>query len=94
MHREHLPTGSTMCHAATIVECADGGLLVAWFGGTYEGHPDTAIWMIRQEQGRWGDAFKVVDVPDVAMFNPVLFRDRRDTVWLFYKVGPSVPTWC
>ena len=32
------------CHAPTLVRHADGGLLVAWFAGTREGHPDAAIW--------------------------------------------------
>jgi predicted neuraminidase len=32
------------CHASTLVRCVDGRLLVAWFGGTREGHRDSAIW--------------------------------------------------
>jgi predicted neuraminidase len=93
MFKEQLPVVTAMAHAATIVETPGNNLLAAWFGGTYEGHPDTSIWMVRQEHGRWGDAYQIADVPGVAMFNPVLFRDRQDTLWLFYKVGPSVPTW-
>lgn len=32
------------CHAATLISLENGGLLAAWFGGTREGHRDTAIW--------------------------------------------------
>jgi predicted neuraminidase len=81
------------CHAATIAEAAPGTFVAAWFAGTYEGHPDVAIWMARSEKGAWSDPVKVADEPGVPHFNPLLFRDREDTLWLFYKIGPSVPTW-
>ena len=81
------------CHASTIVEPAPGQLLAAWFAGTYEGHPDVAIWLARHEGGAWSDPFKVADEPGVSHYNPLLFRDRTDTLWLFYKIGLSVPTW-
>lgn len=32
------------CHASTLVPLSGGRLLVAWFGGPYEGHRDVAIW--------------------------------------------------
>ena len=32
------------CHAATIVSGPNNTLCVAWFGGTYEGHRDNAIY--------------------------------------------------
>jgi len=81
------------CHAATIVEATPGVFLAAWFAGTYEGHPDVAIWLARYENGVWSNPVKIADQPDVPLFNPLLFRDRTDTLWLFYKIGPSVPAW-
>ncbi len=81
------------CHAATLVEPVAGQLLAAWFAGIHEGHPDVAIWLARYENGVWGDPIKVADEPDVPHWNPVLFRDKTDTLWLFYKIGPSVPAW-
>jgi len=81
------------CHAATIVEPAAGQLLAAWFAGTYEGHPDVAIWLSRCKGGVWRDPVKVADEPDVSHYNPLLFRDETGTLWLFYKIGLSVPTW-
>lgn len=81
------------CHASTIVESAPGHFLAAWFAGTYEGHPDVAIWLARHEQGAWSDPVKVADEPNVSHYNPLLFRDKTGTLWLFYKIGDSVPTW-
>ena len=81
------------CHAATIVEAAPGIFLAAWFAGTYEGHPDVAIWSARHRDGVWADPVKIADEPGVPHFNPLLFRDRTGRLWLFYKIGPSVPTW-
>jgi predicted neuraminidase len=68
-------------------------LLAAWFAGTHEGHPDVGIWLAHYERGAWNDPVKVADEPDVPHWNPLLFRDRTDTLWLFYKIGPSVPAW-
>jgi predicted neuraminidase len=81
------------CHAATIVEAAPGVLLAAWFAGTYEGHPDVCIWLARCEGGAWREPVKVAGDLGVSHYNPVLFRDRASALWLFYKIGLSVPTW-
>lgn len=81
------------CHAATVAEAADGDLLCAWFAGTHEGSPDVAIWMARRHQGVWGEPAIVADVPGVPLWNPVLFCDVRNTLWLFYKIAPSIPAW-
>jgi predicted neuraminidase len=81
------------CHAATVVDCADGSLLAAWFAGTHEGHPDVAIWLARMQKGRWSEPLRVTDQPGVPLWNPVLFRAPGGALWLFYKVGPTVPAW-
>lgn len=39
------------CHAASIVETEDGGLLAAFFGGTKERNPDCCVWTCRKEAG-------------------------------------------
>jgi predicted neuraminidase len=83
----------SQCHASTLVEAWDGTLLAAWFGGTYEGYPDVAIWLARCPGGRWSQSIKVADVPGVPLWNPVLFRDVTGSLWLFYKVGPTVSAW-
>ena len=81
------------CHAATIVEATPGRFLAAWFAGTYEGHPDVAIWLARYDRDVWSEPAKVADESGVSHYNPLLFRDRAGTLWLFYKIGVSVPTW-
>jgi predicted neuraminidase len=80
------------CHAATIVETSLGVFLAAWFAGTHEGHPDVAIWLARCERESWSEPVKVTE-SGVSHYNPVLFRDRKNVIWLFYKIGVSVPTW-
>jgi predicted neuraminidase len=80
------------CHASAVVE-TPRGLLASWFAGTHEGHPDVAIWLSRYQGQQWTRPEKVADVPGVALWNPVLFRDAASTVWLFYKIGPNVPAW-
>ena len=81
------------CHAATLVELPDRSLLAAWFAGTHEGHPDVAIWLSHFEGDVWREPVKIADEPGVPLWNPVLFRDTTDTVWLFYKAGPTIPAW-
>lgn len=81
------------CHAATIVEVVPGEFLAAWFAGTHEGHPDVAVWLARYRDGVWGEPVVAADELEASHYNPVLFRDRAGALWLFYKVGLSVPTW-
>jgi predicted neuraminidase len=80
-------------HAATLVEATPGSLLVAWFAGTHEGHSDVAIWLSHHGGAGWSAPVKLVAAPGVPLWNPVLFRDPVGVIWLFYKAGPSVPTW-
>lgn len=81
------------CHASTVVEAEPGEFLAAWFGGTDEGEKDVAIWLARSMGNRWSDPEKVADEPGVPCWNPVLFRERAGTLFLFYKAGPSPQTW-
>lgn len=81
------------CHASTIVELENGDLLTAWFGGKREGHRDVAIWYSRKHGEKWSQPKVLVDEEGVPCWNPVLFRDRDNKVWLFYKFGPSPREW-
>lgn len=85
------------CHASTIVE-TQGQLVAAWFGGTYERHPDVGIWLARREANGWSKPVEVangVESPQkrYPTWNPVLFQPKRGPLMLFYKVGPSPSEW-
>ncbi len=86
------------CHATTIVEPTDGGLVAAWFGGTKEGHEDVGIWSSRFVDGTWTAPTEVAngaqtDGTRFPCWNPVLFQPKTGSLLLFYKVGPSPSKW-
>lgn len=85
------------CHAATLAE-TKSGLIVAFFGGTHERHPDVCIYVSRLENGRWIAPVAVADGVGFATnrlptWNPVLFQPKNGPLQLFYKVGPSPADW-
>ncbi|HOO55702.1 MAG TPA: exo-alpha-sialidase [bacterium] len=73
-------------HASTIAEMPNGDLLVTWFGGTSEGLGDVALWICRKsaQTGEWSKPERLVDNPELAEGNSVLFTDSKGKVWLFY----------
>jgi iduronate 2-sulfatase len=86
------------CHASTIEEAADGTLVAAWFGGTYEKHPDVGIWVSRRVDGTWTTPVEVAngvqsDEKRYPTWNPVLFQPKKGPLILFFKVGPSPDRW-
>ncbi len=90
------------CHASTIAESSSssggGALVVAWFGGTHEKHPDVGIWLARHEGGRWSAPVEVADGVQgptlrYPCWNPVLFQPETGPLLLFYKVGPDPSRW-
>lgn len=89
------------CHAATIVETAEGDLVTAFFGGTKERNPDCCIYVCRKEKGsnEWTAPIKAADgifddTLHVACWNPVLYRIPGTTeLLLYYKIGRSVAEW-
>ena len=100
LNGEEPPTRS--CHASTI-EDTPQGLVVAWFGGTYEKHPDVGIWMTRQVYGEWTYPVEVAtgvqytrsdgSVHRHPTWNPVLFQYPDGPLVLFYKCGPAPDDW-
>jgi len=85
------------CHASTIVE-TDDGFMAAWFGGTYEKHPDVCIYASFYKKGIWEKPFRIADgVEDKLIrnpcWNPVLFKRDNGDIILYYKIGPSPTKW-
>jgi predicted neuraminidase len=93
------PTPS--CHASTLSE-TPSGLVAAWFGGTYEKHPDVGIWVARRGADGWSKPVEVANgvqyvEPDGKIvrhpcWNPVLYQTAGPLL-LFFKCGPSPDTW-
>lgn len=88
------------CHASTLAE-TNGTLVAAWFGGTYEKHPDVGIWFSRHSDGKWTAPVEVANGVEQTgekqvrypTWNPVLFQPKSGPLMLFYKVGPSPSAW-
>ena len=85
------PTPS--CHASTVVELPDGSLLSAWFGGKAEGDNDVAIWRARFSEGKWGASERAAKISEIPHWNPVLFRDPKQGIFLFFKAGKEIKYW-
>lgn len=87
------------CHSATLVELENGDLLCSFFGGTKERHPDVEIKLSRKKpKGTWSTPKSIADGVQedgerLPTWNPVLFQNSKDTLSLYYKIGPSPSTW-
>jgi predicted neuraminidase len=85
------------CHASTIVETTSRTLVAAWFGGTAESNPDTAIYVSRQEGEWWSKPAEAANGVDngkrFACYNPVLVQQPKGPLILFYKYGTGPQTW-
>lgn len=81
------------CHGSTLAILENGDIVASWFGGTHEKHPDVAIWLSRRQNGKWSDPVKIADKEDIPCWNPVLFNSPQGKLFLFYKVGKTIPNW-
>ena len=86
------------CHASTLVELDSGKILVAWFGGSYEGAKDVVISSSILYNGKWKTPVVVAngvvsDTERYPTWNPVLFKEKNGILFLFYKVGPNPREW-
>lgn len=83
---------TAMCHAPTMLRLADGGVLIAWFGGSAEGADDVGIYLARGANGAF-DAPRLIAQSDEPHWNPVLFAPDEKTIALYYKVGRWIRSW-
>lgn len=80
-------------HASTIIELPNGEMMSAWFGGTYEGNPDVAIWGSRWSNGKWSAPVELIRESGTPTWNPVLFHTKDKKLWLYYKYGTNPTMW-
>ncbi len=80
------------CHASTVVNLPDGGLMCCWFGGRREGSSDVAIYGSRWDGRRWSSPRRLADGAE-ANWNPVLFYRGDGRLQLFYKEGQAIADW-
>jgi predicted neuraminidase len=89
---ESAPTKS--CHAPAVVELANGGILCAWFGGEYEGSPDSshyyAVYSVKSQQ--WSDPEVLSEIPDLGAGNPRLIYDAKGVLWAILPINDG--KWC
>jgi predicted neuraminidase len=81
------------CHASTIIELETGRFLAAWFGGKDEGAPDVRIWSSRFDGKVWSAPAVLADETGFPCWNPVLFKSKGGTLFLFYKAGKNPMSW-
>ncbi|HEY8388768.1 MAG TPA: sialidase family protein [Parasegetibacter sp.] len=85
------------CHASTITELPNERFMAAWFGGEYEGHSSVGIWTSIYYKGKWSPPKLLATGKDkdtsFPCWNPVLFVNQDQKIFLYYKVGPSPREW-
>lgn len=82
-----IPTGNhNTAHAPALIETADGGLLCAWFAGSFEGSGDISIVVskLNSELQRWSVPVTVSKGINRSEQNPAFFRAPNQEIWLIY----------
>lgn len=90
------------CHASTLTEAENGDILVAYFGGSYEGCKDVNIYLSRKKHNStfWENPIEIANgeiegtiKEKKACYNPVLIKMPDNQIVLFFKVGNCVQDW-
>ena len=86
------------CHASTIVELNPGIFMAAWFAGSHEGANDVGIWISTFRNDKWTEPVEAAKGMDslghrLPCWNPVLFKTKNNSLFLFYKVGINPREW-
>ncbi|HFI0500847.1 TPA: exo-alpha-sialidase [Streptococcus suis] len=82
-----IPTGGkATAHAPSLIETDDGGLLCAWFAGSFEGSGDISIAVSKldPESQVWSVPVIVSKGVDRSEQNPAFFRAPDGLIWLIY----------
>ena len=89
LHREFLPTKTLSVHASTICFWK-GHMVSAWFGGSREGQPDTAIYLHNLNNDKKTISIGTKDM--VPRWNPILVPIGKK-LYLFTKSGIFCDRW-
>lgn len=87
-----IPTGgNATAHAPTLIETEDGGLLCAWFAGSFEGSGDISIAVskLNPEKQIWEEPQIVSKGINRSEQNPSFFRAPDNSIWLIYTSQKS-----
>jgi len=82
-----IPTGGkATAHAPALIETVDGGLLCAWFAGSFEGSGDISIVVskLNPDTQIWSEAEIVSKGVERSEQNPAFFRHPDGAIWLIY----------
>ncbi|GIN58980.1 glycosyl hydrolase [Lederbergia ruris] len=82
-----IPTGGAKtAHAPALIETTDGGLLCAWFAGSFEGSGDISIAVSKLDPDTqiWSHPEIVSKGEDRSEQNPAFFRAPDGQIWLIY----------
>ncbi|MGY5356108.1 sialidase family protein [Wenyingzhuangia sp. IMCC45467] len=85
-------------HSATLEEINTKQLMAAWFGGSYEGAKDVGIYTATYQNKKWSQPKNIItplvkNNDTLPCWNPVLFKSKSNTLYLFYKVGKNPREW-
>ena len=86
--RNFLHTMTPTCHASTMTY-HDGNPVYAWFGGSREGNPDSAIFI---QFGDSKEQYVIGRDTIIARWNPILFS-YGDRLYIFIKAGDFCDRW-
>ncbi|MDX9972865.1 MAG: sialidase family protein [FCB group bacterium] len=87
-------SGPLGCFTSSLTETKGANLLCAFSAGSQEASGDKAIWLARySERDGWERYEQVAKISDMPHWSPVLFRDPKNAIYLFFKVGADVPSW-
>jgi predicted neuraminidase len=76
-------------HAAGIVECPNGDLLVSWYRGSGErSSDDVAVVGARKPDGQsaWSEPFVMADTPGFPDCNTCMWIDGEERLWLCWPI--------
>ncbi|MDH6363673.1 putative neuraminidase [Enterococcus sp. PF1-24] len=82
-----IPTGgNNTAHAPALIETADGGMLCAWFAGSFEGSGDISIVVSKLDSTTqtWSVPVTVSEGENRSEQNPSFFRAPDNKIWLIY----------